>query len=76
MSPTRTSVESELDAKFQFRFDLDEHLRRVEASLIEWALQETGGNQSRAAALLRVKRSTLGDRIQRCGVDVRSVRGR
>jgi transcriptional regulator with GAF, ATPase, and Fis domain len=54
-------------------FDLDGHLRRVEASLIEWALKKTGGNKSRAAALLRVKRSTLGDRIERCGFDARSV---
>jgi two-component system, NtrC family, response regulator HydG len=49
-------------------FDLDGHLRRVEASLIEWALKETGGNKSKAAALLSVKRSTLGDRIERCGL--------
>jgi transcriptional regulator with GAF, ATPase, and Fis domain len=55
------------------RFELDNHLRRVESSLIEWALKETGGNKSRAAALLGVKRSTLGDRIERCGLDARSV---
>jgi DNA-binding NtrC family response regulator len=53
---------------------LDDHLRRVEASLIEWALGVTGGNKSRAAELLHVKRSTLGDRIQRCGLDLDSVK--
>jgi transcriptional regulator with GAF, ATPase, and Fis domain len=47
---------------------LDEHLRRVEAERIAAALAETGGNKSRAAALLGVKRSTLGDRIIRCGL--------
>jgi DNA-binding NtrC family response regulator len=53
---------------------LDEHLRRVESALIEWALGVTGGNKSRAAELLHVKRSTLGDRIERCGVDLESVK--
>ena len=47
---------------------LDERLRRIEAALIAEALAATGGNKSRAAARLGVKRSTLGDRIQRCGV--------
>jgi DNA-binding NtrC family response regulator len=47
---------------------LDERLRRFEASLIGWALDVTGGNKSKAAALLRVKRSTLNDRIVRCGL--------
>jgi two-component system response regulator AtoC len=48
--------------------DLDERLREIESSLIAWALRITGGNKSRAAELLRVKRSTLGDRINRCGL--------
>jgi transcriptional regulator with GAF, ATPase, and Fis domain len=47
---------------------LDEHLRHVEAERIAAALAETGGNKSRAAALLGVKRSTWGDRIIRCGL--------
>ena len=46
---------------------LDEHLRRVEARLISGALASSRGNKSRAARLLGVKRSTLGDRIARCG---------
>ena len=45
---------------------LDDQLLEVEASLIDWALKATGGNKSRAAALLHIKRSTLGDRINRC----------
>ncbi len=47
---------------------LDERLRQVEANLIGWALRVTTGNKSKAAALLRIKRSTLGDRIARCGL--------
>jgi DNA-binding NtrC family response regulator len=47
---------------------LDDRLRDVEANLIRWALAVSGGNKSRAAALLQIKRSTLGDRINRCGL--------
>ena len=47
---------------------LDERLREVEANLIGWALKVSGGNKSRAAELLQIKRSTLGDRINRCGL--------
>lgn len=49
---------------------LDEYLRRVEAECIASALQISGGNKSRAARLLGIKRSTLGDRIVRCGLHV------
>jgi transcriptional regulator with PAS, ATPase and Fis domain len=47
---------------------LDERLREVESNLIAWALKVTDGNKSRAAELLNIKRSTLGDRIVRCGL--------
>jgi DNA-binding NtrC family response regulator len=47
---------------------LDERLREVESNLISWALKVTDGNKSRAAELLNIKRSTLGDRIARCGL--------
>jgi DNA-binding NtrC family response regulator len=47
---------------------LDDRLRELEANLIGWALKASGGNKSRAAALLQIKRSTLGDRIRRCGL--------
>ncbi len=50
------------------RMSLDERLRRVEASLIGWALKMSNGNKSEAARLLQIKRSTLGDRINRCGL--------
>ncbi len=46
-------------------FSLDEHLRNEEARLIAKALADSRGNKSRAARLLGIKRSTLGDRIER-----------
>jgi transcriptional regulator with PAS, ATPase and Fis domain len=51
---------------------LDDRLREMERNLIRWALDTTSGNKSRAAALLNIKRSTLGDRIVRCGLTVDS----
>ncbi|MGE3705214.1 MAG: sigma-54 interaction domain-containing protein [Vicinamibacterales bacterium] len=45
---------------------LDDRLRELESSLIAWALKVSNGNKSKAAELLRIKRSTLGDRINRC----------
>jgi len=47
---------------------LDDRLREVESNLIGWALKASGGNKSRAAELLNVKRSTLGDRIKKLGL--------
>ena len=53
---------------------LDDRLMQVEQNLIGWALKVAEGNKSRAAALLNIKRSTLGDRIVRCGLgDVRDT---
>ena len=48
---------------------LDDRVREFESSLIRWALRVTHGNKSSAAALLQIKRSTLGDRIVRCGLE-------
>lgn len=48
---------------------LDDHLRELETRLIAEALRTTAGNKSRAAELLGVERSTLGDRIRRLGLD-------
>ena len=47
---------------------LDDRLRDVEAGLIRWALEAADGNKTRAAALLGIKRSTLGDRMARAGL--------
>jgi transcriptional regulator with GAF, ATPase, and Fis domain len=47
---------------------LDARLQEVETHLIGWALRTSHGNKSKAAELLRIKRSTLGDRIRRLGL--------
>jgi transcriptional regulator with GAF, ATPase, and Fis domain len=47
---------------------LDDRLRELETNLITWALKASHGNKSKAAELLQIKRSTLGDRIARCGL--------
>jgi len=44
---------------------LDDRLREVESNLISWALKVSGGNKSKAAELLNIKRSTLGDRVKK-----------
>jgi DNA-binding NtrC family response regulator len=49
---------------------LDGRLHEVETHLITWALRASHGNKSHAAELLRVKRSTLGDRIRKLGLAV------
>jgi len=48
---------------------LDDRIRELESNLIGWALKMSNGNKSRAAELLQIKRSTLGDRINRCGLE-------
>lgn len=48
---------------------LDDRLREVETNLISWALKVSGGNKSKAAELLQIKRSTLGDRIKKLNLD-------
>lgn len=52
---------------------LDQRLKDVEQHLISWALKVTGGNKSKAAELLQIKRSTLGDRIRRLGLEYLEV---
>ena len=47
---------------------LDDRLRELETTLIRWALDASHGNKSKAGAMLRIKRSTLGDRIKHCGL--------
>lgn len=47
---------------------LDDRLREVESNLITWALKVSAGNKSKAAELLTIKRSTLGDRIKKLGL--------
>jgi DNA-binding NtrC family response regulator len=64
LMPAAAPVERALDTPIS----LDDRIRELEANLIGWALKVSGGNKSRAAELLQIKRSTLGDRINRCGL--------
>jgi sigma-54 specific flagellar transcriptional regulator A len=48
---------------------LDDRLEEVESHLITWALKASHGNKSKAAELLQIKRSTLGDRIRKLGLE-------
>ena len=48
---------------------LDDRLQEVETQLITWALKASHGNKSKAAELLRIKRSTLGDRIRKLSLE-------
>ena len=47
---------------------LDDRLQALETQLIQSALKSAKGNKSKAAELLKIKRSTLGDRIRRLGL--------
>ncbi|MEE4330389.1 MAG: helix-turn-helix domain-containing protein [Wenzhouxiangella sp.] len=44
-------------------------MAEVEEALIRTVMDHTGGNQSRAAAILGITRATLRNRIQRYGAD-------
>jgi DNA-binding NtrC family response regulator len=45
--------------------DLDARLNELESDLLEWAVAAADGNKSRAAHLLKISRSTFGDRLSR-----------
>jgi DNA-binding NtrC family response regulator len=47
--------------------DLNATLESVERRLIYEALERTGGNKNRAAALLRINRTTLVEKLKRLG---------
>ncbi len=49
-------------------FDLREYLRSTEAQLIREALDSSGGVVTRAAELLRVRRTTLAEKVKRLGL--------
>jgi transcriptional regulator with GAF, ATPase, and Fis domain len=48
--------------------DFDEEIKRFEIHLIEQALEQTGGNQLRAAQLLNLKPTTLHEKIKRFSI--------
>jgi two-component system, NtrC family, response regulator len=66
--PVPAASTAELTAGEVQSISLDDRLRDVESNLINWALKVSDGNKSKAAELLSIKRSTLGDRIARCGL--------
>jgi len=47
--------------------DMPTYLSRIEQDLIARALDRTGGNRNRAAELLRIKRTTLVEKLKRMG---------
>jgi transcriptional regulator with GAF, ATPase, and Fis domain len=66
--PVPSPATAELTVAAPTAVSLDDRLREVESNLISWALKVSDGNKSKAAELLSIKRSTLGDRIARCGL--------
>jgi two-component system response regulator AtoC len=49
--------------------DLPAYLAAIERDLIHRSLDRTGGNRNRAAELLRIKRTTLVEKLKRLGTD-------
>jgi sigma-54 specific flagellar transcriptional regulator A len=49
--------------------DLPGYLASIERDLIERALDRTKGNRNKAADLLRIKRTTLVEKLKRIGAD-------
>ena len=72
----RASVQSALDIYFQ---DLNGHspdnlyrlvMHEVEAPLLESVMQHAGGNQTRAAEILGINRSTLRKKLKQYGLEL------
>ncbi len=49
--------------------DMPAYLSSIEKDLITRSLQRTGGNRNKAAELLRIKRTTLVEKLKRLGPD-------
>lgn len=49
--------------------DLTTYLSSIERDLIHRSLERTGGNRNKAAELLKIKRTTLVEKLKRLGVD-------
>lgn len=48
--------------------DLQKMVEDLEKEAVQWAMKKTGGNQSKAAELLKLKRTTLRDKIKKFGI--------
>jgi transcriptional regulator with GAF, ATPase, and Fis domain len=71
--PVATAATAALAAGEAQSISPDDRLRDVESNPITWAPKVSDGSKSRAAELLGIKRSTLGDRIARCGLSEPAV---
>jgi len=49
--------------------DMPAYLTSIERDLIRRSLERTGGNRNKAAELLRIKRTTLVEKLKRLGED-------
>jgi DNA-binding NtrC family response regulator len=49
--------------------DLPDYLHHIERGLLRLSLERTGGNKQKAAALLKIKRTTLVEKTKRLGAD-------
>ena len=49
--------------------DLPRYLADIERDLIQRSLERTKGNRNKAAELLRIKRTTLVEKLKRLGPD-------
>ena len=56
--------------------DKVEPLETVERRYLRWVLEQVDGNQSRAARLLGLKRSTFRGRLEKLGIDPKELAGR
>jgi len=52
-----------LDLKSQGTVKLSSVVGKVEREVIEWALQKAGGNQTKAAEILGIPRTTLREKM-------------
>ena len=53
--------------------DLKELIERFEGELVRQALDRTGGNRTKAAALLGLNRTTLVEKLKKLGLDAREA---
>lgn len=71
-SPTRDSSALDISSDLGLKDDL----ARVDKLKVEKTLERTGGNVSKAAAILGVSRETLHNKIRKYGIEVHTFRGK
>jgi transcriptional regulator with GAF, ATPase, and Fis domain len=64
------SLNSLKTVRIEKGIDFEEEIKSFEIHLIERALEQTGGNQLRAARLLKLKHTTLNAKIKRLGIEL------